>query len=190
MEKQKLHALIEQTQDLFENWDTVLNNVPFSLPETSVHTYNHCRNVLRFALMIGLNEKLNTEQLDALACACVFHDCGRSRECWDPRHGKISADKYKAFCQKHEISFDERVYLAIYYHSLSDTAGNKAFTENNLYGDLLIYTILKDADALDRYRFDDLSALNKNYLRTNTAKDESMIAYARSVNQHGSARSS
>ena len=57
MEKQKLHALIEQTQDLFEHWDTVLNNVPFSLPETSFHTYNHCRNVLRFALMIGLNEK-------------------------------------------------------------------------------------------------------------------------------------
>lgn len=184
MKKQRLDDLIEQTKGIFDKWNAILKDVPFSLSASSGHTYDHCRNVLKFALIIGLNEGLNDEQLNLLACACVFHDCGRVNECNDSKHGENGAEKYKAYCQMHDIIYDERVYMAICYHNIVDTRGINAFFDKGLYDELWIYRILKDADALDRFRFfGDLSAPNESKLRTDTAKDKAVLNYARAVNQ-------
>ena len=178
-------VLIEQTKDYFENWESILKkDVHFYLPPYSVHTYKHCRNVLKFGLMIGANEGLNDSQMNALACACIFHDCGRKDDFIDPTHGEVSANKYKVYCLTHGIDFDMRVYLAIYYHNLDDSKGYKAFRENSFTDDVCIYRILKDADALDRYRlFFGKGEPSVNLLRTETAKDEAMLAYAYVLNQ-------
>lgn len=142
---------------------------------------------LRKSLKNGIDDRiaegLTDKQMDALAQACIFHDCGRENGGYDPEHGKRSATTYKVYWYLHDdFRYDETAYLAIYYHNLKDEEGIKAFEEHHLTHDICVYNVLKDADALDRYKISDTN-LNRSLLRTETAKSDMMIAYARVINK-------
>ena len=176
--------LSQQTRDIYKRYESMLaNNVKFKIPDKTKHTFNHSKRVLKMALMIGYAEGLSDNQMQALAQACIFHDCGRANGVYDPEHGKRSALTYKICWYLHDdFRFSETAYLAIYYHNLKDKEGIKAFEENHLSDDICVYNILKDADALDRYRINDKN-LDISYLRTETAKSDMMLAYARVINK-------
>lgn len=177
-------TLIEQTKPLYDKWNEILkNDVHFFLPPTSLHTYGHCDRVLKYGLVIGKEEGLTDDQMQSLAVSCIFHDCGRKDDYVDFQHGERSAQKYKVYCLTHELEFDNRSYLAIFYHNLSDDEGIRAFEKNGLKDDICVLNILKDADALDRFRISD-NNLDKKMLRTETAKDEQMIARAYIYNKY------
>ena len=126
-------ALIEQTKPLYDKWNEILkNDVHFFLPPTSIHTYEHCDRVLKYGLVIGKEEGLTDDQMQSLAASCIFHDCGRKDDYVDFQHGERSAQKYKVYCLTHELEFDNRSYLAIFYHNLSDDEGIRAFEKNGL----------------------------------------------------------
>lgn len=99
--------------------------------------------------------------------AVIYHDIGRTNDDVDDSHGKASRDIYAAD-RKHE---NPGTGFLIEYHCLDDAVARRdleALSLPNVDRIWLLYTILKDADALDRVRFG-LRYLNPKYLRNDTA---------------------
>jgi HD superfamily phosphodiesterase len=135
------------TEDLFFN--------PFG-----DHGVGHTRRVLYLAHKLADKYDLTPKDKIILAIACCYHDIGRTNDLTDDEHGAESANKVLRLelNKKHHLSDEEsqRVLDLITFHSLDDELWKK--TDK----DLVLYQILKDADALDRLRFNDL---NRKYLR-------------------------
>jgi len=176
--------LVEATKPIYDYWNKILtDDLIFKVSDDTKHTYNHSRRVLKFALMIGFAEGLTEKQLHALGAACIFHDCGRINALDDKEHGARGAEIYNIYWHTHDIKYSNTTYLAIYYHNLSDYEGIEAFEKHRLANDICVLKVLKDADALDRFRFG-ADNLDKRMLRTHSAKSESMIAYAAIINNY------
>ena len=132
------------------------------------HGIGHTRRVLYLALKLAENYNLDENSKSVLAFACCYHDIGRTNDWTDDEHGKKSAEKALLLGLNDKCGLNskdlERALDLIVFHSLDDDtwAGDQ--------NDLLLYQILKDADALDRLRFNDLDI---NYLRL--AKSREMI---------------
>lgn len=153
------------------------------------HGAEHVVRVLLLALIIAdkmeESELLDDTALDILATAAVFHDCGRENDCEDKNHGKASADRMKEL-------FDSDIYymndkdIAVAYelvrcHSIPDEEGIQYIMENDPYDDkslsILLYQILKDADALDRYRLGYYKTeFDMAFLRTGAARKLPLVS--------------
>lgn len=124
------------------------------------HGVGHTKRVLYLASEIAKSYALNDAEERILALACCYHDIGRTHDWTDDGHGKDSADKMVRLKldRLHNLSSEEldSVLNLIIMHSLDDELFIGGERE------VLLYKILKDADALDRLRFDDL---NEKYLR-------------------------
>ena len=129
------------------------------------HGIGHTRRVLNIALKLADQYSLSANDKKLLAIACCYHDIGRINDWTDDEHGFYSSQKMVKLelDQKHELSEDELelVLDLITFHSLDD---DQYIADGN---DLLMYQIIKDADALDRLRFDDLDT---KYLRLPESK--------------------
>lgn len=154
--------------------------IVFLLPDSSLHTKQHCARVLLFALIIGIKSGLSSDELDALAQVAVFHDSRRQDDCLDIGHGQRGADYYLDYCEQNHFPYDPRVYYAIYYHDRPDVTGQQAILAapgvNPSW--IQIYYCFKDADGLDRFRLGP-NGLNVNMLRTETAKN--LVAFAKKL---------
>lgn len=132
--------------------------------------------------------------------AAALHDSGRTRDRKDFEHGKNSAEIAKEYIQNNINSISEEdvkiIQIAIEYHTTQEKEkGRINITElkelcqkynvsmANLERIEIISSILKDADALDRTRFDTQNTLNTDSLRTNTARNKFLIDFAKKVNQ-------
>ena len=133
------------------------------------HDALHTLRVLFHALLIVEMDgiMLSEEETQMLMDAVNYHDIGRTNDDVDDNHGKASRDIYAA----DHMTENPGTGFLIEYHCLDDAVARRDLEALSLPDAdriWLLYTILKDADALDRVRFG-LRHLNPKYLRNDTA---------------------
>ena len=157
----------------FERWRRfLLREVTFSHSESVCHTTEHVERVLLFALLLGRELEVPSEDLDALALCAVFHDTRRHDDDLDVGHGDRAAAYYREYETERGRTPDDRVARIIARHDRRDEVSEEKFREEGADDEtLLLYRIFKDADAIDRCRFGP-KALNERYLRTSAARPQ------------------
>lgn len=148
----------------------------FVNPESQGHDKIHCLRVLFLGLILAKKVRLKDSFIDVLAKACAFHDMGRINDKIDDKHGLYSYEVYMdTFIDENE---DEVLKFLMEYHCKNDKLAYE-YLEKSKISDkentLLMYKILKDADALDRVRFG-IRDLDINYLRLNESKKLLLVA--------------
>lgn len=128
-------------------------NIKFSLKTSEFHTKKHCRNVLLFSLLIADLKQLADKEKEILSICSVFHDSKRHDDGYDIGHGKRAADYYKKYCNDNIFNYEALCYEIIAYHDRDDNIGIENITNKftNYKNAVLLYSIFKDADALDRF---------------------------------------
>lgn len=160
------------------------------------HNIYHIQKVMFFSQIIAQNEGISEKDLKLLLLASALHDAGKKRDRRDCEHGKNSAEIAKTYLRKNISSISEEdikiIQIAIEYHTVKEKIN---FTElvklcqkynvvmSNFERIKMISLILKDADALDRTRFDKEDSLNIELLRTKTAQNKLLIDLAKKINQ-------
>ena len=160
------------------------------------HNIYHIQKVMFFSQIIAQNEGISEKDLKLLLLASSLHDAGKKRDRKDCEHGKNSAEIAKTYLRKNISSISEEdikiIQIAIEYHTVKEKIN---FTElvklcqkynvvmSNFERIKMISLILKDADALDRTRFDKEDSLNIELLRTKTAQNKLLIDLAKKINQ-------
>ena len=128
------------------------------------HGVGHTRRVLCLAMKLAEKYGLSDNDKKILALACCYHDIGRWNDWTDDEHGKKSAEKMLKLKlnEMHDLDNEEleMVLDLIVFHSLDDELWEREEGR-------LMYQILKDSDALDRLRFNDL---DERYLRLPESK--------------------
>lgn len=133
------------------------------------HDAEHTLRVLFNALLlvqvqgIALTKKESHQLCDAI----LYHDIGRTNDDVDDSHGAKSNDIYYDAVPE----CNSATAFLIEYHCLDDRkalADLKASNIRNKERVWLLYTILKDADALDRVRFG-MRAVDPKYFRNEMA---------------------
>ena len=133
------------------------------------HDAEHTLRVLFDALLlvqvqgIALTKKESHQLCDAI----LYHDIGRTNDDVDDSHGAKSNDIYYDAVPE----CNSATAFLIEYHCLDDRkalADLKASNIRNKERVWLLYTILKDADALDRVRFG-MRAVDPKYFRNEMA---------------------
>jgi HD superfamily phosphodiesterase len=148
----------------FELKQSYFENVSF------IHGIKHTERVMTHCLLIG---KLIERRYEAFLafCAAYVHDMGRSGDGYNTVHGRISAEKKLPFFtplfRKYGVSDKELKYIesAVIQHCV------KEWSENG-DDDYHVMAILKDADALDRVRINDLNPDMLRYEESKTLIDK------------------
>ena len=171
-----INRMPRQAATLFEKWrDFMRSQVKFNRPDSSIHAEGHCERVLYHALDIASAEMPgDTEALEILAQASVFHDSRRMDDYLDTGHGARAAVYYEDFCREHPeaITYHPEVSYIMRYHDMPDTRGIDAISRHfgaDARKVIKLYDIFKDADALDRWRLGSLG-LDPRFLRTGQAR--------------------
>jgi hypothetical protein len=145
-------------------------HVEFRMADSAWHGMDHCARVLLMALIIGQQKGVDTEGIETLCLASVFHDSRRQDDWIDRGHGKRAADYYRSFCRERDMTVDEHAGFIMHHHDLEDAIGLAEIEK--LAADrerrLMLFRIFKDADALDRFRLGP-DALDVSMLRTGEA---------------------
>ena len=134
------------------------------------HDAEHTLRVIFDALLLIQIQKVNLTQEETyqLCDAILYHDVGRMNDDVDDDHGKASRQIYL----EDSIDDDPTVGFLIRYHCIDDDVARNDLEimqiPDNKDRVWLLYTILKDADALDRVRFG-LRAVNPRYFRNKMA---------------------
>jgi HD superfamily phosphodiesterase len=162
------------------------------------HNIYHIQRVMLFSQIIAQNEGISEKNLTLLLWASALHDLGKTKDRKDFEHGKNSAEIAKEYLQNNIKGISKEdiqiIQIAIEYHTaqekdkiniieLERLCQKYNVSMTNLERIKIISAILKDADALDRTRFDKENTLNIDSLRTNTARNEILIDFAKKVNQ-------
>ena len=167
------------------------------------HSIEHIQKVILFSDILAKGENLPEEERKLLLTAAAFHDSGRklcgsdgNKEHAEPSAkfaGKKLAEttEFGSFTNR-EISI---IQTAIEYHEFNEnpvgTIDKRAIEEIGSKYQLQledfeiaekVSMLLKDADALDRFRFARRGTLQEKYLHSYTAKRESTIGFAKEIN--------
>ena len=158
-------------RELFWEWCRFLESeVDFSDPRSELHTRDHCARVLLYSILISRDMPVGRLWRDALCLAAVFHDCRRLDDGPDVGHGARAAQRYLEHCEENETPFYLATHIAMSYHDRDDADGEAAMRDKGLGEDaVLMYRVLKDADALDRFRLGP-NGLDPRFLRTDEAR--------------------
>lgn len=140
------------------DYEKIISELP---QRKGIHCVAHTERVLTLSSILAEEEKLSNQEKDTLFKAVVYHDAGRKDDTVDPDHGWGGYIEYiKRFGSNDVVEF------LIVFHCKSDDAARKFLDIRQLSMDndrvWLLYQILKDADALDRIRF---NGLDTKYLR-------------------------
>ena len=167
------------------------------------HSIEHIQKVILFSDILAKGENLPEEERKLLLTAAAFHDSGRklcgsdgNKEHAEPSAkfaGKKLAEttEFGSFTNR-EISI---IQTAIEYHEFNEnpvgTIDKRAIGEIGSKYQLQledfeiaekVSMLLKDADALDRFRFAGRGTLQEKYLHSYTAKQKSTIGFAKEIN--------
>ena len=190
--KQQVAKVVKEIEEMSEYQDK------------GIHSKRHIQDVVLFSYMIANKEnKLDDECKSLLLEATKYHDSGRSEEFHNGRRvdGKEEHAIYSTRVAKthlREQGMEESkiamINVAILYHEHKEKNINEfdekefqkmclkfGVKEEDIKNTRLMCKYLKDADALDRTRFEGEASLNPRYLRTDTAK--SLIGEARRINE-------
>jgi len=150
------------------------------LYHSDFHGLHHSEKVLLNAYLLGLNEKLDNIDMQIILDAALYHDIGRENDFEDTTHGLITANKLekivrnpiyqdknnleilRAICDAHSVA-DKNMENIFYSYEIEEKYKQRY---------LKLAIILKDADALDRKRFNKTStaALKDSFLRLDFSK--------------------
>ncbi len=162
----------------------ILNDIkPEVLYQSYFHGLYHSQKVTYFAYLIGKAEGLNNDDMTILLDAAKYHDIGRDKDYESDIHGFISSKKIdsvvkydnqrnmyylKAIIDDH-CREDSRHVFCYWNYEYKEKFGQDEELDFERFKKLS--DILKDADALDRLRFQNCSAvLEEEYLRTDSSK--------------------
>ena len=158
------------------------------LYKSEFHGLHHSEKVLLFAYLLGKHEKLNNLEFEILLDAALYHDIGRETETEDTTHGYATAlrinrvvgskpiyqnpenlEILRAICDAHSVE-DKRMQSILLDYNISEEKREMFFK---------LIRLLKDADALDRTRFQNLShaSLQTCFLRCDYSKELVSLAY-------------
>lgn len=164
-----LHLLMEQLE-LAEN---------MIFPCTAAHGKLHTFKVMLFSYYLAVKSNLDEDSLLLLLKAARYHDMGRTDDGNNLRHGGDGADCFiKNESQDDDVA-NKIVMFLIEAHSVPDEMMPYILISKGLpVTELLIkmVSILKDADALDRFRLH-IKALDTRYLRLEESKKIILSAF-------------
>ena len=162
--------MLIKNSDFFDLLILSMNNICDDMLYNSfIHGKNHVERVCILSYALCILRNLSYDDINLCLYAAKYHDIGRRNDGQDPEHGMRGADLF----ERMNVPIDETskmiVSAVIYEHSLDniDETGRykEIFEETEKYNRfLLILNILKDADALDRFRLYK-SSLNIDFLR-------------------------
>lgn len=190
-------SVFQRVLDKISNSDLYKNNF---FTSSFQHNIYHIQRVMLFSQIIAQNEGISEKNLTLLLLAAALHDSGKTRDRNDFEHGKNSAQIAKEYLQNNISIISKEdikiIQIAIEYHTVQEKEKGKINVIDlerlyqkynvsiaNLERIKIISSILKDADALDRTRFDKENALNIDSLRTDTAQNKCLIDFAKKINQ-------
>ena len=200
----KLNMKVDMDDSAFQRILDMISNSDIYKKEFFIssfqHNIYHIQRVMLFSQIIAQNEDISEKNTTLLLLAAALHDSGKTKERKDFEHGKNSAKIAKEYLQNNinRISEEEIkiIQIAIEYHTtqekekgkinvieLKKLCQNYNVSMTNLKRIEIIASILKDADALDRTRFNTQNTLNIDSLRTNTARNKLLIDFAKKINQ-------
>ena len=141
------------------------------LYDSEIHGLKHNVRVSIYTLIIVNQGNYSKEDLEILLEAAKYHDTGRINDEDDLAHGKRSSDMLNFLSRKYSDIDMNYLKSIVEAHSIPDLKKDIIAKKNKIdnigrYHKLL--NVLKDADALDRVRTDDLDA---SFLRTEKAKE-------------------
>lgn len=130
------------------------HRVRFNLTKSVLHTREHSKRVLLYALIMG-EQRLGAQNdvLHPLMHSAVFHDTRRRDDGLDRGHGARAARYYRTFCPTGDLKFYDSAFHIMQYHDQDDALGIRELQHNGADSlNVDLYQIFKDADALDRFR--------------------------------------
>ena len=143
--------------------------------DSKYHGKLHTVRVLFNATMLASIENLTYDEAITLFLACIYHDIGRNHDECCSSHGARSVEIFNSYGNSNPLA-----EFLIKYHCIDDDIALKDLESNNLIADKtrakLLFKIIKDADALDRFRFG-LKDLDVNMLRLESSKRLMLFAY-------------
>lgn len=169
----------------FEMFIEMMNEIRAELLyKSNVHGQNHIERTSLLAFAIGEMERLDPSMIELCVMAAKYHDIGRNEDNEDPLHGIIGAKKLNDtnILEKY-CADDQKIILnAIRLHSLDDSFFERiTYRLSDIEGEELlersktVVNVLKDADALDRFR------LSPHSLRIEFMRTESSLRLVRSA---------
>lgn len=142
------------------------------LYHSQVHGVKHILNVTFFSYLIACNENMDENDMNILLEIALYHDIGRIDDREDRAHGYRGAEKMLMHLSDDKI--DMLIPAIIHAHSLLDEEAYQIFRQYNIeksqyarYSKIL--SIIKDADALDRFRLRP-NSLKPEYFRIDFSK--------------------
>lgn len=158
-----------------------------------IHGLYHSEKVFMYSFILAKKLNLSQDECEILLDAALYHDCGRNNNAEEPFHGYVSALKIEnqgilSNKQIYKNNDNFRLLQAIIdIHSQNDKKAKVNFDNYELPEEMYptyikLYSILKDADALDRKRFYDSSveSLDARFLRFKESHE--LINFAKHLN--------
>lgn len=177
-------------EDVLELTNILKGIQKHKLYRSQIHGLYHSEKVLLFAYLIGKKMNLNPVDFQILIDAAIYHDIKRENDFEDAFHGYVSAQNIENVIDNkiYEDETNLKILKAIIdIHSQDDKNAlnnfyNYDIDEEEYERYKMLYSILKDADALDRTRFVETSmaTLNPKFLRLDFSK--SLISLAKDIN--------
>lgn len=157
------------------------------LYSSKIHGLYHSEKVLFWTFILSTDNAVTETDEQILLDAAKYHDIGRTNDIDDTIHGRVSALKVLSIIDN-PIYAEERnknlLCAIIELHSLDDKMENKIREKYHLQEDSsfpILWKILKDADGLDRIRYDlgylDEFSFNPTYLRVPTSSGYIKASY-------------
>lgn len=156
--------------DLFRKKITTIKED--KLYQSNVHGLPHSVRTTIYALYLGDILELDTHLISILFDACIYHDIGRIDDSKDDEHGKRSADMIEKVLDYNSEDM-KLIQAMLESHSNDDNKMQdiiKKYGVNDLENTLLLCKLLKDVDALDRFRLRKEDALDPKFLRLDVSK--------------------
>ena len=163
-----INALTDEIQEFYPLYQRYRSRIStlydaYGRANDEEHDAEHTLRVLFDALLLVQGIALTEKESHQLCDAILYHDIGRTNDDVDDSHGAKSNDIYHDAVPE----CNSATAFLIEYHCLDDRkalADLKASNIRNKERVWLLYTILKDADALDRVRFG-MRAVDPKYFR-------------------------
>ncbi len=176
------------SDDNFQELIKELNSIKEEfLYQSRIHGLYHSEKVMFWTYVLSRDSSLSDVEKKIVLDAAKYHDIGRTNDIDDTIHGKIAALKIGTIVDSpiYENPINRSLLSAIIeLHSLDDKLeeqiAQKYHLENN-HSFPILWRILKDADALDRIRYDlgylDEFSFNPIYLRMPTSSSYIKASY-------------
>ena len=200
-----MNTIMKEYIDNLENFNKeeflkILNDIDKKqLYNSPIHGLYHSEKVLLFSYLIGKYYNFNEQDMRIICDAAKYHDIGRVGDDENKFHGNNSSEKIDLVI-KYGDEYEQALLKAIMNeHSIPDNEADRSFDDyfwNFKYEDPnyseekireykkrydYLYKVLKDADALDRFRLiGTCAALDEDYLRLDYSKE--LISMAEEIN--------